>query len=155
MGRRKAERKGKISEMRRRTDWNRDGSPLYAALLLCGNCRDSKGFAVRTKRERGQTKGRARAFAPLGLVALSAIALSGCGGLPQIDGAPLPPEPMQAKPVYRDLADIPARPPVTPQEMNQDTIQSLMMDRAATVQTADDLRRQPFNQPDSAAKPGF
>ena len=105
--------------------------------------------------QEGPRKGRARAFAPLGLAALSAFALGACGGLPEIDGAPLPPEPMQAKPVYRDLADIPLPPAVTPPAMNDGTIQALMKDRATTAQTADDLRRQPFNQPDSAKQPGF
>jgi hypothetical protein len=105
--------------------------------------------------QKGQMEVWARAFAPLGLVALTALLLGACSGLPKIDGAPLPPEPMQAKPVYRDLADIPDPPAVTPTEMNQGTIQALVKDRAITVQTADDLRRQPFNQPDSAAKTGF
>jgi hypothetical protein len=110
---------------------------------------------VRTRAPEGQTTGGARAFAPLSLVALTAFVLGGCGGLPKIGGAPLPPEPMQAKPVYRDLADIAAAPMVTPPEMNERTIQALMKDRATTAQTADDLRRQPFNQPDSAVQPGF
>jgi hypothetical protein len=86
---------------------------------------------------------------------LSTLALVACAGLPKIDGAPLPPEPMQTKPVYRDLADIPAPPAISPPEMNQAAIQALMKDRAAAVETADNLRRQPFTQPDSAVQPGF
>jgi len=86
---------------------------------------------------------------------MTLLVLGACGGLPKIAGSPLPPEPMAAKPVYRDLADIPAPPTVTPPEMNQGTIQTLTDDRAKTAQAADDLRREPFNQPDSAIQPGF
>ena len=103
----------------------------------------------------GGTNGRACAFASLGLVTLAMFVLGACGGLPKIAGSPLPSEQSLAKPVYRDLADIPAPPTVTPTEQNQGTIQALMKDRASTAQSADDLRRQPFNQPDSAIQPGF
>ena len=58
-------------------------------------------------------------------------------------------------PVYRDLADIPEPPPVTPQAANDMTIETLAEDRAKTAHAADDLRRQPFMQPDSDIKPGF
>jgi hypothetical protein len=57
--------------------------------------------------------------------------------------------------VYRDLADIPDAPRVSPPEANQEAIQSLMMDRANTAQTAEDLRRQPFNMPAPSMPPGF
>jgi hypothetical protein len=72
-----------------------------------------------------------------------------------IGGAPVPPDPTDVRPVYRDLADIPDAPSVTPSEMNEDTIQALTQDRAKTAQAAQDLRRQPFDQPDSATQSGF
>jgi hypothetical protein len=39
--------------------------------------------------------------------------------------------------------------------MNRSTIEALTTDRAKTAQAAQDLRRQPFMQPDPATKPGF
>jgi hypothetical protein len=59
------------------------------------------------------------------------------------------------EPVYRDLADIPPAPSVTPMADNEMTIEGLAQDRAKTAQAAEDLRRQPFMQPDSDTKPGF
>jgi hypothetical protein len=38
---------------------------------------------------------------------------------------------------------------------NEMTIEGLAQDRAKTAQAAEDLRRQPFMQPDSDTKPGF
>jgi hypothetical protein len=114
-----------------------------------------KGFDVRPKAGKGRTGVGARSFAPLAVFAPVAFSLAACAGLPQIGGAPLPPEGTQAQPIYRDLADIPDPPPITPMEANQGTIQALTEDRAKTAQAAEDLRRQPFNQPDSATQPGF
>jgi len=92
-----------------------------------------------------------------GLVAsLMAVALAACSGLPKIGGEQLPKDTGRATPVvYRDLADIPDAPRVNTPEANQEAIQSLMMDRAQTAQTAEDLRRQPFNKPDPSMPPGF
>ena len=93
---------------------------------------------------------RAPVLAPLCL-----LALVGCSSLPEIGGAPLPPETSSTPPVYRDLADIPDPPAITPQAANTMTIETLAQDRAKTAQAAEDLRRQPFMQPDSDTKPGF
>jgi hypothetical protein len=92
-----------------------------------------------------------------GLVpSLMAVALAACSGLPTIGGEQLPKDTGPATPtVYRDLADIPDAPRVSPPEANQEAIQSLMMDRANTAQNAEDLRRQPFNMPDPSMPPGF
>lgn len=90
------------------------------------------------------------------LPSLLAAALAACAGLPAIEGEQLPKEPSPAAPtVYRDLADIPDPPPISLPKANQEAIESLMMDRAKTAQTAEDLRRQPFVMPDPSTAPGF
>ncbi|HMI96025.1 MAG TPA: hypothetical protein VK479_05885 [Micropepsaceae bacterium] len=90
------------------------------------------------------------------LPCLMAVALAACASLPSIGGQQLPKETTPtAPPVYRDLADIPEPPGVSPPEANQEAIQSLTMDRAKTAQTAEDLRRQPFTMPDPSTPPGF
>jgi hypothetical protein len=90
------------------------------------------------------------------LPSLMAVALAACAGLPAIGGQQLPKETAPAvPPSYRDLADIPEPPAVSPPEANQEAIQSLTMDRAKTAQTAEDLRRQPFTMPDPSTPPGF
>ena len=90
------------------------------------------------------------------LPSVMTVALAACAGLPAIEGKQLPKDTSPAGPtVYRDLADIPEPPPISPPEANQEAIQSLMMDRAKTAQTAEDLRQQPFNMPDSSTPPGF
>ena len=81
--------------------------------------------------------------------------LGACAELPRIGGEPLPPPRDERAPVYRDLADIPEPPVVTPHSENQSTIQALTEDRARTAQAAENLRRQPFDQPDPATVPGF
>jgi hypothetical protein len=87
---------------------------------------------------------------------LMAVALAACSGLPTIEGEQLPKDTGPATPpVYRDLADIPDPPPIDTPAANQEAIQSLMMDRAQTAETAEDLRRQPFNMPDPSMPPGF
>ena len=91
-----------------------------------------------------------RAFAALCLLGLAA-----CSSLPRIGGSPLPPETSSVEPVYRDLADIPLAPPVTPRADNEVTIKGLAEDRAKTAQAVENLRQQPFTQPDSDTKPGF
>ena len=86
-----------------------------------------------------------------GLFLPLAAVLAGCAGLPMIGGQPLPPEPPQAgPPVYRDLADIPEAPSVTPADVNEAAMQALAKDRATTAVAAEDLRRQPFAPPDPA-----
>ena len=80
-----------------------------------------------------------------------AVALAGCAGLPDVGGRPLPPEPPQAGPVvYRDLADIPEAPSITPADANEAAIQMLAAERATTAVAAEDLRRQPFAPPEPA-----
>jgi hypothetical protein len=119
-------------------------------VCVCGICGDSEGLDVKAVGNGGKVGWRAYAFAPLCLFGLAA-----CSGLPEIGGAPLPPETSPVMPVYRDLADIPEPPAITPQAANDMTIETLADDRAKTAQAADDLRRQPFMQPDSDIKPGF
>jgi hypothetical protein len=114
-----------------------------------------KGFGVRRTAERGEIRGAARAFASLLVQTAAVLVLAACSGLPEINGAPLPPEKNAARPIYRDLADIPDPPTVAAPEMNESAIETLTEDRAKTAQAAEDLRRQPFNQPDSANHPGF
>ena len=85
------------------------------------------------------------------LPSLLAVALAACAGLPTIGGQTLPKETAPATPpVYRDLADIPEPPVISPPEANQEAIDSLMADRAKTAQTAEALRQQPFTMPDPA-----
>ena len=93
----------------------------------------------------------------MGLVPfLMAVALAACAGLPAIEGEQLPKDTSPAGPiVYRDLADIPEAPSVSTPAANQTAIQSLMTDRAKTAETAEDLRRQPFNMPDPSTPVGF
>lgn len=105
---------------------------------------------MKVGRKWGTRDWRAGAIAALGLLALAA-----CSSLPKIGGSPLPPEMTPVEPVYRDLADIPAAPSITPMADNEMTIKDLAEDRAKTAQAAEDLRRQPFMQPDSDTKPGF
>jgi len=110
-----------------------------------------KGVEVRAMAAAGE-KRRWVGWVP----SLIAVALAACSGLPTIGGEQLPKDTSPAGPiVYRDLADIPEAPPVSPPDANQEAIQSLMMDRAKTAETADDLRRQPFNMPDPSTPPGF
>jgi hypothetical protein len=86
---------------------------------------------------------------------LALFALAACSSLPKIAGATLPPDTSATQPVYRDLADIPQPPLTTSPSANNMTIDALAQDRASTAQAAEDLRRQPFMQPDNATKPGF
>jgi hypothetical protein len=87
---------------------------------------------------------------------LMAVALAACTHLPAIEGEQLPKEMSPAAAtVYRDLADIPDVPRISPAAAKAEAIQSLMMDQAKTAETADDLRRQPFNMPDPSTTPGF
>ena len=87
---------------------------------------------------------------------LLAVALAACAELPRIGGLALPKEPAPATPpVYRDLADIPEPPMISPPEANQATIDALSVERAKTAQTAEELRRQPFTMPDPAMTLGF
>jgi type IV pilus biogenesis protein CpaD/CtpE len=110
-----------------------------------------KGVDVRAMAAAGKNR-RWVGFLP----PLMAAALAACAGLPAIGGQQLPQDTSPAAPiVYRDLADIPEAPPVSPAKANQEAIQSLMMDRAKTAQTTEDLRQQPFNMPDPSTSPGF
>ena len=87
---------------------------------------------------------------------IMAAALAACSGLPAIEGKQLPKDTSPAGPiVYRDLADVPEAPPISPPAANQAAIESLMTDRAKTAETAEDLRRQPFNMPDPSTPLGF
>jgi hypothetical protein len=97
---------------------------------------------------RGGCPGRA-------VASLCLFALAACSSLPQIGGATVPPDNSANQPVYRDLADIPEPPAITPQAANDMTVNSLAKDRASTAQAADNLRRQPFMQPESNTTPGF
>jgi len=90
------------------------------------------------------------------LPSLLTVALAACAGLPTIGGQNLPKETAPTTPpVYRDLADIPEPPVISPPEANEAAIESLMADRAKTAQTAEELRRQPFTMPDPAMTLGF
>jgi hypothetical protein len=110
-----------------------------------------KGVEVRAMAAGGRNR-RWVGFLP----SLMAVALAACAGLPAIGGQQLPKETAPAvPPSYRDLADIPEPPAVSPPEANQAAIQSLTTDRAKTAQTAEDLRRQPFATPDPSTPPGF
>jgi hypothetical protein len=89
------------------------------------------------------------------LLLLLAVATAGCAELPTIGGRPLPPLTAQMEaPVYRDLADIPDPPPITPPEANEAAIQSLAADRERTAAAAQALSRQPFVTPDPTNPPG-
>jgi len=119
--------------------------------MIYGFCGDSEGVEVRAMAAEGRNR-RRMGFLP----SLLAVALAGCANLPAIEGEQLPKDASPAGPtVYRDLADIPDPPPISPPKANQEAIESLMMDRAKTAQTAEDLRQQPFNMPDSSTPPGF
>jgi hypothetical protein len=52
--------------------------------------------------------------------------------------------------VFRDLADIPARPDVTQRTLNDQAVQALEEDRARAAQAAEDLRSAPFATPEPA-----
>ena len=103
---------------------------------------------------RAENKGR-RGYRGRVFASLSLFALAACSSLPEIAGATVPADNSANQPVYRDLADIPEPPAITPKAANDMTANSLSQDRASTAQAADDLRRQPFMQPDSDSKPGF
>ena len=104
---------------------------------------------------RAGEKDRRRGWQRPGAALLGLFALAACSSLPKIAGATLPPDTSTTQPIYRDLADIPEPPGITPQAANNMTIDALAQDRASTAQAAEDLRRQPFMQPDNDAKPGF
>jgi hypothetical protein len=71
------------------------------------------------------------------LLAFAAV-LGGCGGA---SGTMV---------VFRDLADIPARPAVTDRAVNDKAIRTLMEDRVSTAQAAETLRNEPFAVPEPA-----
>ena len=120
-----------------------DGFAVFAVIR--------KGVEVRAMAARGRNR-RGIGFLPSFL----AVGLAACAGLPTIGGQNLPKETAPATPpVYRDLADIPEPPKVSPPEANQEVIESLTADRAKTAQTAEELRRQPFTMPDPATTLGF
>jgi hypothetical protein len=149
MGWSAAKQKGKCGFVPFEPCWKETGTPVYAGLVM-RKWSDSKGFAVKAGGKITRRLWRAAGIVPLGLLALAA-----CSSLPRIGGSPLPPETNPVEPVYRDLADIPEAPPITPMADNEMTIKDLAQDRAKTAQAAEDLRRQPFMQPDSDTKPGF
>ncbi len=72
---------------------------------------------------------------------MAVLALGGCGGL----GGPAP--------VYRNLADIPDRPPVTPKDMNDKAVQNLAEERAKTMEAAEKLRGESVTTPAPAPPP--
>jgi hypothetical protein len=125
--------------------------PVYAERVIYDFCADSEGFEVRAMAAGGRNR-RRMGFLPL----LTAVALAACAGLPAIGGQQLPKDPTPAvPPTYRDLADIPEPPVISPPEANQEAIQALMADRAKAAQTVEDLRSQPFTMPDPSTPPGF
>ena len=68
-------------------------------------------------------------------LAMAVMGLGGCGGM----GA--------SPPVYRNLADIPDRPQVTPKETNEKAVQNLAEERAKTMEAGENLRREPVTTP--------
>jgi len=89
-------------------------------------------------------------------VPLAALGLASCGELPAIAGAPEPVRGMPAPVVmYRDLADIPARPTLHSAMEDRNDIQTLTADRARAAQEADRLRNEPFVTPAPAMKSEF
>ena len=80
-----------------------------------------------------------RAAALLALI-WAAMTVGGCSG-------------SVGMPVYRDLADIPERPDVTPTSMNQQAVQNLRDERARTMEAAESLRREPVTPPEPAPPP--
>jgi hypothetical protein len=81
-----------------------------------------------------------RSPATIALLLLASAGLGGCFGA---SGSTV---------VFRDLADIPARPEVTARETNDQAVQSLAEDRARTAQAAERLRSEPFSPPEPAPK---
>jgi hypothetical protein len=76
--------------------------------------------------------------------------------VPSIGGQRLPAIGVEATgTTYRDLADIPNRPSVSPPEANQAAVDSLMADRNKTSEAADQLRRQPFTPPEPGSRVDF
>jgi hypothetical protein len=54
------------------------------------------------------------------------------------------------RPVYRNLADLPEKPPVLMGEAAERAKETLTEDRAMAAAAADKLRREPFTTPDPA-----
>src|SRR5688572_3294113 len=76
--------------------------------------------------------------------AAAAACLAGCAALPSWTGLRLPDSTEIVGPItYPDLSEIPDRPPMlTAPEERQETIRSLLADRALTAQAAESLRRE-------------
>ncbi len=71
-------------------------------------------------------------------LAMASLGLGGCGG---------------SEAVYRNLADIPDRPPVTPKDMNDKAAQNLAEERAKTMEAAEKLRGESVTTPAPAPPP--
>ena len=90
------------------------------------------------------------------LIPISLFALAACGTVPTIGGRPLPAIGAEATgTTYRDLADIPNLPRVSPPEENQAAIEGLAAERSRTGEAAGELRRQPFTPPEPAPRVDF
>jgi hypothetical protein len=81
---------------------------------------------------------------------VAALATMSCAPKSVLTGPDLPIAATTGPVVYRDLADIPARPEVVSPENREEAIKALSEDRAATAQAASRLRTAPFDQPDPA-----
>ena len=78
---------------------------------------------------------------PLSVSALLALTAVGLGGCLEASGTMVQ---------FRDLADIPEKPPVTGRELNDEAERSLQEDRARAAQAAESLRNEPFSPPEAA-----
>jgi hypothetical protein len=70
--------------------------------------------------------------------AMALMGLGGCGG---------------SEVVYRNLADIPDRPQVTPKDMNDKAVQNLTEERAKAMEAGENLRRESVTTPAPAPPP--
>jgi hypothetical protein len=71
-------------------------------------------------------------------LAMALMGLGGCGG---------------SDVVYRNLADIPDRPSVTPKDMNDKAVQNLTEERAKAMEAGENLRRETVTTPAPAPPP--
>jgi hypothetical protein len=88
--------------------------------------------------------------------AIAAGLLTGCSGVPSLPTLPKELQGMAASQgQFRDLADLPAKPPAPEPALDRKAIESLAEDRARAAQEAENLRQAPFTVPAPVPRSGF
>ncbi len=98
-------------------------------------------------------RGYKRAKMYLGTVFVAPLLLTGCTGLPEVNGMPLPKLSDQPATRYPSLTTIPEAPAITPANQSDAAIRALSGERGNTERAAEQLQQEPFMMPVPAPPP--